>query len=91
VKYVEALIGADTITTVPPDTLARFEDHGVVTRTLPGDSGQAAHVMQALARNGIDFADVTQTLETEGIEKFAKSSDTLLATLKRKRQALAAA
>jgi len=91
VKYVEALIGADTITTVPPDTLAHFEDHGVVTRTLPGDPGQAAHVMQALAKSGIDFADVTQTLETEGIEKFAKSYETLLATLKRKRQALAAA
>jgi len=47
--------------------------------------------MHALAKSGIDFADVTQTLETEGIEKFAKSYETLLATLKRKRQALAAA
>ncbi|MGH7624018.1 MAG: transaldolase family protein, partial [Gemmatimonadaceae bacterium] len=91
VKYVDALIGADTITTVPPETLARFEDHGAVTRTLPGDPGAAAHVMQALVKSGIDFADVTRTLEAEGIEKFAKSYETLLETLKRKRQTLAAA
>ena len=74
VLYVESLIAPDTISTVPPETLKLFEDHGKVVRALDGDiAGPARRVMEALAKGGIDYADVNRTLEAEGIDKFAKS------------------
>jgi transaldolase len=90
VLYVESLIGPSTITTVPPDTLRLFEDHGVVERTLPGDVDGAQRAMRALESGGIDFADVNHTLEEEGTEKFARSFDKLLGVIGEKRRALAA-
>jgi transaldolase len=89
VVYVESLIGPGTITTVPPDTLRLFEDHGVVERTLPGDVSGARRTMLALEAGGIDFADVSRTLEEEGGEKFARSLDRLLGVIGEKRRALA--
>ena len=89
VMYVESLIGSDTITTVPPDTLRRFEDHGRVSNALGASSaGDARRVMDALAAGGINFADVNRTLEQEGIEKFARSFDTLLAAIAHKRRVI---
>ncbi len=68
VVYVESLIGPDTITTVPPDTLRRFEDHGRIANVLgSGTADVARGVMDALASGGIDFTDVNRTLEEEGI------------------------
>lgn len=87
VMYVESLIGPDTITTVPPETLRQFQDHGVVERTLPGDMDGARRTMNALASGGIDFGDVNRTLEQEGVAKFTKSLDTLLGAIGRKRRA----
>jgi transaldolase len=89
VIYVEALIGPRTITTVPPDTLRLFEDHGVVERTLPGNVGQAERTMNALETGGIDFADVNRTLEEEGIAKFSRSFVKLLGVAGEKRRTLA--
>lgn len=88
VMYVESLIGPDTITTVPPETLMLFEDHGIVAYTLD-DAGvpDAADVMDALAAGGIDFHDVNRVLEDEGIEKFARSFDRLLAEIAERRLA----
>lgn len=91
VLYVESLIGPDTITTVPPDTLRLFEDHGVVARTLPGDVDGARRTMNALEKGGIDFADVNRTLEKEGIAKFSRSLEKLLDVVGKKRIALAGA
>jgi transaldolase len=85
VLYVESLIGPDTITTVPPDTLRLFEDHGVIERTVPGNVGAARATMRALAAGGIRFADVNQTLEEEGIEKFGRSFEKLLGVIREKR------
>jgi transaldolase len=85
VLYLEALIGPDTINTVPPDTLRRFEDHGVVAPTLAGHEKDARERMERLARLGVDFDDVTRVLEDEGIEKFARSYAALLAAIGRKR------
>jgi transaldolase len=71
VRYVESLIGPDTITTLPPETLTLFEDHGKVSRTLDGAyAAEAAHVMEALAAAGIDFHDVNRTLEEEDVQTF---------------------
>ncbi len=86
VLYVESLIGPNTITTVPPDTLRRFEDHGVAERTLPGDLSDAHRTMNALADGGIRFADVNQTLEDQGIDKFAQSLRELLREISEKRR-----
>jgi len=85
VLYVDSLIGADTISTMPPETLRRFEDHGEVRRTLPGDVGAAQQVMEALCAGGIDFHEVNAKLEREGIEKFERSQDMLLKTIAAKR------
>jgi transaldolase len=87
VRYVESLIGEDTITTIPPATLTAFEDHGTIGRTLPGSPGEAADVMAALAKRGIDFADVNRTLEDEAIQKFNTSLGNILGALARKRSA----
>jgi transaldolase len=89
VLYVESLIGPSTITTVPPDTLRLFEDHGVVERTLPDDVSDARRTMIALESGGIGFADVNRTLENDGIEKFVRSFDKLLGVIGEKRRALA--
>src|SRR6059036_3008713 len=88
VLYVDSLIGADTINTLPPQTLQLFEDHGTVRETLPGDPAEAQRVMERLA-TAIDFDDVTRGLEQEGIEKFAHSFETLLGVIAAKRKALA--
>jgi len=89
VLYVDSLIGADTINTVPPQTLQLFEDHGTVRRTLPGDATEARRVMDRLS-TVMAFSDVTEVLEKEGIDKFAHSFETLLGVIATKRKALAA-
>ena len=89
VLYVDSLIGANTINTVPPQTLQLFEDHGTVRETLPGDAAEARRVMESLRAAGVDFDDVTRVLEEEGIEKFAHSFETLLGVIAAKRKALA--
>jgi transaldolase len=87
VRYVESLIGEDTITTITPATLSAFEDHGTIERTLPGSLGEAADLMAALAKRGIDFADVNRTLEDEAIQKFNTSLGSILSALASKRSA----
>jgi transaldolase/glucose-6-phosphate isomerase len=92
VMYVESLIGPDTIATVPPDTLRRFEDHGRISDALGvATVDDARRVMAALAAGGIDFADVNRMLEEEGIEKFNKAFDKLLGAIAQKRRAMPAA
>lgn len=89
VRYVESLIGEDTITTIPPATLSAFEDHGTIERTLPGNLGEAADVMAALAKRGIDLSDVNRTLEDEAIQKFRTSLGNILGSLARERSSFA--
>jgi transaldolase len=89
VLYMESLIGADTIATVPPETLRLFEHHGTISPTLgPDQMRDARRVMDAVAESGIDFRDVNRTLEQEGIEKFVKSLDELVRIIAEKRQAV---
>jgi transaldolase/glucose-6-phosphate isomerase len=88
VLYVDALIGPDTINTMPPATLRFFEDHGTIQRTLPEDARDAVVVMDRLSAGDVDIDDVTRVLEDDGIEKFAKSYETLLGVIRDKRRAL---
>src|SRR5216110_646692 len=91
VLYVDSLIGADTINTLPPQTLQLFEDHGTVREALPDDAADAQRVMDDLRAAAIDFGDVARVLEGEGIEKFAHSFETLLGVIAAKRKTLVAA
>ncbi len=91
VIYVEELIGPDTVNTMPRETVEAFNDHGNVERTLDQDVEGARAVLQAFADAGIDYEDVVETLEREGVEKFAKSFRELFADLEAKRDQLVAA
>lgn len=85
VKYVEALIGPDTINTVPLETLAAYRDHGNPALRLETDLEEAMRVLKRLSEAGVDLDAVTAQLENEGIEKFVKPFDKLMQTLERKR------
>ena len=86
VKYVEALIGVDTINTIPIETLEAFNDHGKVENHLEDNLDIATNLLAQLKENGIDINAVTQKLEDEGIEKFNKAYAKLLEAIKKKRQ-----
>jgi transaldolase/glucose-6-phosphate isomerase len=88
VKYVEALIGPDTVNTMPLETLNAYRDHGNPASRLEEGLDQAANILQRLPELGIDLNQVTQQLEDEGIEKFKKPYDVLMCTLEGKRQAV---
>ncbi|MCK5771977.1 transaldolase [Algiphilus sp.] len=81
VKYVEPLIGPDTVTTLPPETVTAFRDHGRATRTLTDDPSSAHAVIAELAELDIDLDAVADQLEAEGINKFVQPFDALLAAI----------
>ncbi len=81
--YVEALIGAHTITTLPRDTLDAYRDHGDPALRLTDGLDEARDQLRALADVGVDLDEVTAELEREGVEKFVKPFDALLAALGR--------
>ncbi len=87
VRYVEPLIGPDTVNTMPEKTIRAFADHGVVAETVEEGLEEARAVMRDLERVGIDFAAVTRQLEDEGVQKFIDPFDTLLGTLSDRRLA----
>jgi transaldolase len=89
VRYVEDLIGPETVNTMPEETIEAFEDHGRVAPTLEQDVDEAKRVVARLAEIGVDYDDVTQTLEREGVEKFAASFRELLDGIRAKRESLA--
>jgi transaldolase len=92
VIYVEELIGPHTVNTMPLETVAAFQDHGVVRGDTVMDDVDGAHaLLEQLAELGVDYDDVTKTLELEGVQKFADSFAELLDGVRAKRGALAAA
>ena len=82
VKYVEPLIGPDTINTMPTATLDAYRDHGEPADRVHDDIDLYARKLLRLHEVGIDLDDITRRLEEEGIEKFAKPFDSLLETLR---------
>jgi transaldolase len=86
VYYVEALVGQDTVDTMPPATLAAYKDHGSPELRIDRNVDDARRVMDQLADVGIGMNAVTKRLEDEGVAAFAKSFDTLIATVERRRQ-----
>lgn len=85
-KYIEPLIGPDTINTLPIETLEAYRDHGDPEQRLDRDRPEAYQTLSDLARIGIDLEAVTQQLEQEGVEKFAKAFDGLIASLQEKQK-----
>ena len=86
-KYVEALIGPDTINTMPVETLDAYRDHGDPAFRLGQDIDEARDTLDRLAELGIDMDKIAGQLEEEGIEKFNKPYDSLMASLEKKRRA----
>ena len=86
VKYVEPLIGPDTVNTLPPETLEAYRDHGDPAARLTEDVDHYASYLQRLPELGIDLNQVTQQLEDEGVEKFNQPFDSLMKTLEDKRR-----
>jgi transaldolase len=80
-KYVEALIGKDTVDTVPLETIEAFRDHGIAADTLELGLDDATALLEKLKTVGIDLDAITQTLEDEGIDKFNKPFEKLLQSI----------
>jgi transaldolase len=86
--YVNTLIGPHTVNTMPEGTLKAFLDHGQPARTVDVDVDEARRDIDTLAEVGVDLADVSATLEEEGVATFLKSFDELIQRLHDKALAL---
>ena len=91
VMYVEELIGAMTVDTMPEETIRAFQDHGKGAPTLEQGIDEAKRVFERVAEAGVDYDDVVATLEREGVEKFADSFTELLEGIRAKAGELVAA
>jgi transaldolase/glucose-6-phosphate isomerase len=86
VLYVEELIGADTVNTIPPATMDAFRDHGKLRASLEEDVAGAQAVMEALAKAGVSIDDITARLVEDGVRLFADAADHLYAAVQKKRR-----
>jgi transaldolase len=92
VMYVEELIGSQTVDTMPLETIHAFQDHGEVRGdTVTERVDEARQLFAELAEVGLDYGDVTETLELEGVQKFADSFAELLDEVRAKRGELVTA
>ncbi len=87
--YVDALIGPDTINTLPQETIEAFRDHGKAQRTIDQDLDGARQTLQTLSDVGLSLDAITSQVLKEGVVKFDESLDKLLKVIDNKRQALA--
>ena len=83
--YINALIGPDTVTTIPPKTMNAFRDHGTVGQTLIEGVDDARHVLAEAERLGLRLGDVTAGLVTNGVALFSDAADALLGAVAGKR------
>jgi transaldolase/glucose-6-phosphate isomerase len=86
--YVDALIGPDTVNTVPPSTLNAFLDHGTVAPTLEAGLDEACDQLARLAELGVDLEAIAQDLQNDGVAAFARSFETLMEGIGAKREQL---
>jgi transaldolase/glucose-6-phosphate isomerase len=89
VLYVEELIGADTVNTIPPATFDAFRDHGRLRQSLTENVASARETMDGLAQAGISMQEVTAKLLDDGVRLFAEAFDKLLAAVDQKSAAVA--
>jgi transaldolase len=90
VLYVEELIGPATVNTMPFETITAFQDHGTCAETLTEGLDESRRLLEDLAAAGVDYDDVVEALEAEGVQKFAESFTSLLAGIDARRSSLVA-
>jgi transaldolase/transaldolase/glucose-6-phosphate isomerase len=88
VKYVEELIGQETVNTLPPETIDAFMDHGRARLSLTEGVTQARTHLESLAALGINMHTATEELQADGVRKFAEAYDKLIEALEAKRERL---
>jgi transaldolase len=86
VKYIEEMIGPDSVNTVPEQTLEAFRDHGKAELTITKDVEQARQALQTLDEVGVDLEQITQNLEEAGVRSFAEAYDALLDTIQERKE-----
>ena len=89
-KYVDELIGTDTVNTMPPATMDAFRAHGKAAATLESKLDEARDAVNKLKAAGIDLLDVGEELQKEGVELFKKSFEDLMAATKKHRDRIQA-
>jgi transaldolase len=90
--YVEELVGPETVNTMPRELIEAVQDHGEIrANALEEDVEGARKVLDDLKEAGVDYDDVVEVLEKEGVEKFAKSFQELFSDVEDKRDRLVAA
>jgi transaldolase/glucose-6-phosphate isomerase len=87
VLYIETLIGADTVNTIPPSTYDAFKDHGKVELTLEEGVDEAERILALFKAKGFSLADITRKLTEEGVTSFEDSFAQLLGTINARRAA----
>ncbi|MDX1993534.1 MAG: bifunctional transaldolase/phosoglucose isomerase [bacterium] len=87
-KYVDSLIGKDTVNTLPPETLEAFKDHGTAADTLAQDLDEAEEILDMLAEVGVDMDQVTKRLQDDGVDLFEKAFAELMTQVEAKRVTL---
>ena len=83
--YVNNLIGPETVNTMPPTTVDAFRDHGLLANTLEEGVEEAQLVLDNLRQRGINLDDITEQLQIDGVQAFAKSFTGLMAAITEKR------
>jgi transaldolase len=85
-RYVESLIGENTVNTLPDETIAAFADHGSIKKdAIEQGLEQANELFGELKEMGIDISFITQQLENEGVQKFTEAYNKLISNLADKR------
>ena len=91
VMYVEELIGPNTVNTAPPQTIEAFLDHGnVKANSLLNGVDEAATLVASLPSVGVDFDAITEQLQSDGVDSFAKAFESLLTAIRSKQQQVTA-
>jgi len=76
--YVSELIGPDTVNTMPIETVRAFQNHGTAAETLTKGTDEAKLLLEQIEAAGVSYAEIVDTLEAEGVQKFADSFAELL-------------
>jgi transaldolase len=85
--YVDRLVAAHTVNTMPIETIEAYQDHGTPPMAFgPEEMAAAETTLAAMAEVGVDYDDVMDTLETEGVEKFISAWDEVVADVESERQ-----
>lgn len=84
--YVDTLIGADTVNTIPPKTLVSFLDHGIVAETIVEKIPSQEQIINGLEAQGVSVKTVTDELEAEGVASFSKAFADLLNVIESRKE-----